>query len=152
MAASSRWLTLPSCRRCPVSRSCRWAWWKKRLSSTRWICRAPDEARRLARILGVDAVVIGSVTDYSPYYPPRCGLRVEWYAANPGYHEIPPGYGLPWGTPEEEFIPAPLVFEAEMALAKAQLATQTPPVRHADRAAADCCASDPPVFPVATAS
>ncbi len=86
----------------------------------------PDEARRLARVLGADAVIIGSVTDYSPYYPPRCGLRVEWYSANPGFHEIPPGYGLPWGTPEEEFIPAPLVFEAEMALARAQLATQTP--------------------------
>lgn len=85
-----------------------------------------EEARRLARALGVDAVVIGSVTDYSAYYPPRCGMRVEWYAANPGFHEIPPGYGLPWGTPEEEFIPAPLVFEAEMALARAQLATQTP--------------------------
>ncbi|MCI0335361.1 MAG: CsgG/HfaB family protein [Planctomycetes bacterium] len=84
------------------------------------------EARRLANILGVDAVVIGSVTDFTPYYPPRCGLRVEWYAANPGFHEIPPGYGLPWGTPEEEFIPQPLVFEAEMALAKAQMATQTP--------------------------
>ena len=86
----------------------------------------PGEARRLAKILGVDAVVVGSVTDYTPYYPPRCGLRVEWYAANPGFHEIPPGYGLPWGTPEEEYIPAPLVFESEFALAKAQLATQTP--------------------------
>jgi hypothetical protein len=84
------------------------------------------EARRLGRILGVDAVVIGSVTDYSSYYPPRCGMRVEWYATNPGFHEIPPGYGLPWGTPEEEFIPAPLVFEAEMALARAQMATQSP--------------------------
>lgn len=84
------------------------------------------EARRLANILGVDAVVIGSVTDYTPYYPPRCGLHVEWYAANTGFHEIPPGYGLPWGTPEEEYIPAPLVFESEFALAKAQLATQTP--------------------------
>lgn len=86
----------------------------------------PGEARRLAGILGVDVVVVGSVTDYNPYYPPRCGLRVEWYAANPGFHEIPPGYGLPWGTPEEEYIPAPLVFESEFALAKAQLATQTP--------------------------
>jgi hypothetical protein len=86
----------------------------------------PSEARRLATILGVDAVAIGAITDYSPYYPPRCGLRVEWYAANPGFHEIPPGYGLPWGTPEEEFIPQPLVFESEFALAKAQLATQTP--------------------------
>src|SRR3954468_15646000 len=86
----------------------------------------PGEARRLANVLGVDAVVVGSVTDYTPYYPPRCGLRVEWYAANSGFHEIPPGYGLPWGTPEEEYIPAPLVFESEFALAKAQLATQTP--------------------------
>jgi len=86
----------------------------------------PAEARRLAKVLGVDAVVIGAVTDYTPYYPPRCGLRVEWYSANPGFHEIPPGYGLPWGTPDEEYIPAPLVFEAEMALARAQLATQSP--------------------------
>jgi hypothetical protein len=83
-------------------------------------------ARRLGQVLGVDAVVIGAVTDYQPYYPPRCGLRIEWYTANPGFHEIPPGYGLPWGTPDEEFIPAPLVFEAEMALARAQLATQSP--------------------------
>jgi hypothetical protein len=84
------------------------------------------EARRLAHILGVDVVVVGSITDYTPYYPPRLGMRVEWYAANAGFHEIPPGYGLPWGTPEEEFIPQPLVFEAEFAQAKAQFAAQTP--------------------------
>jgi len=87
----------------------------------------PAEARRLAQVLGVDAVVVGAVTDFYPWYPPRCALQVEWYAANPCFHPIPPGYGLPWGTPEEEGIPAPLVFEAEMALAKAQLETQTPP-------------------------
>lgn len=87
---------------------------------------SPQEARRLAQLLGVDVLVIGAVTDYTPYYPPRCGLQVEWYAANPCFHPIPPGYGLPWGTPEEEHIPGPLVFEAEMALAKAQLKTQTP--------------------------
>ena len=87
----------------------------------------PADARLLAQILNVDAVVVGAVTDYSPYYPPRIGLQVEWYAANPNFHPIPPGYGLPWGTPEERDIPAPLVFEAEMALAKAQLKTQTPP-------------------------
>jgi len=86
----------------------------------------PEDARRLAQDLGVDAVVIGAVTDYSPYYPPRCAMQVEWYAANPGFHAIPPGYGLPWGTREEQGIPGPLIFEAEMALAKAQLATQTP--------------------------
>ncbi len=86
----------------------------------------PGEARRLANILGVDAVVVGAVTDYSPYYPPRCGLRVEWYTTNPGFHEIPAGYGLPWNTPEEEFIPDSLVYESQMALARAQLATQSP--------------------------
>jgi hypothetical protein len=85
------------------------------------------DARRLAQILKVDALVIGTVTDYSPYYPPRLAMTVKWYAANPNFHPIPAGYGLPWGTPEERDIPAPLVFEAEMALAKAQLETQTPP-------------------------
>jgi len=87
---------------------------------------SPADARRLAQVLGVDAVVVGAVTDFSPYYPPRCGLQVEWYAANPCLHPIPAGYGLPWGTHEEEQIPASLVFEAEMALAKAQMHTQTP--------------------------
>lgn len=88
--------------------------------------KGPEEARRLAQILQVDAVVIGAVTDYSPYYPPRFGLQVEWYAANPCFHPIPPGYGLPWGTAEEQQIPAPLALEAQFALAKEQLKTQTP--------------------------
>jgi hypothetical protein len=86
----------------------------------------PEDARRLAQSLGVDAVVIGAITDYTPYYPPRCALQVEWYSANPGFHQVPPGYGLPWGTPEEQQIPGPLIFEAEMALAKEQMKTQTP--------------------------
>jgi hypothetical protein len=90
--------------------------------------RGPSDARRLAQLLDVDAVIVGAITDYSPYYPPRCAIQVEWYAANPCFHPVPPGYGLPWGTPEEDQIPAPLVFEAELALAKAQMATQTPPV------------------------
>ena len=86
----------------------------------------PAGIRKLADLLEVDVVVVGAVTDFSVYYPPRCGLHVEWYARNPGFHSIPAGYGLPWGTPDEEFIPAPLVFQAELALAKAQLATQSP--------------------------
>lgn len=87
---------------------------------------SPADARRLAQLLEVDALVVGSVTDYTPYYPPRCAMQVEWYAANPCFHPIPPGYGLPWGTPEEEQIPPQLVFEAERALAREQLKTQTP--------------------------
>lgn len=90
--------------------------------------QAADQARWLARKLGVDAIVIGTVTDFSPYYPPRCGMRVEWYAANEGFHEIPAGYGLPWGTAQEEYIPQRYVFDAEMALARAQMETQSPTV------------------------
>jgi hypothetical protein len=86
----------------------------------------PNEARRLAQVLGVDAVVIGSVTDFTEYYPPRLGLRIEWYAANEGYHEIPAGYGLPWNTPEEEFIPDSLVYESQMALAREQMKVLAP--------------------------
>lgn len=86
----------------------------------------PGRRRLLADSLGVDALVIGTVNEYTPYYPPRLGLKVNWYAANPGFHPIPPGYGLPWGTPAEEDIPDSLVFEAEFALAREQLKTQTP--------------------------
>lgn len=84
-------------------------------------------ARKLAQLLEVDAVVLGFITDYTPYYPPRVGITVEWYAANPGFHPIPAGYGLPWGTAGEEEIPDSLIYEAERALAIEQLKTQTPP-------------------------
>jgi len=96
------------------------------LRQNRISLNGPADARRLAQILQVDAVIIGAVTDYTPYYPPRMGMQVEWYAANPGFHPVPPGYGLPWGTPEEQQIPQPLIFEAEFALARQQMKTQTP--------------------------
>jgi hypothetical protein len=85
-----------------------------------------DDIQELGRQLHVDAVVVGAVTDFDPYYPPRLGLAVDWYATNPGFHPIPPGYGLPWGRAEEEYIPEAIVRDAEFALAKAQLQTQTP--------------------------
>lgn len=40
----------------------------------------PDDALRLAEMLGADAVVVGAVTDYDPYYPPRIGLQISWYS------------------------------------------------------------------------
>lgn len=40
----------------------------------------PADAVRLAEILNVDAVVVGAVTDYDPYYPPRIGLQVSWFS------------------------------------------------------------------------
>ncbi len=85
-----------------------------------------EQLRQLGQALGADAVVVGSVTDYSPYYPKRMTLAVNWYATNPGFHPIPPGYGLPWGTAKEEYIPESHVWEAEFALAREQLETQTP--------------------------
>jgi hypothetical protein len=90
---------------------------------------SPDDARRLAQLLEVDAVVVGAVTDFTPYYPPRCAMQVEWYSANPNFHPVPPGYGLPWGTPDEEQIPPSLVFQARMALAREQMKTQEPAYR-----------------------
>ncbi len=86
-----------------------------------------EDARRLAQILEVDAVAVGVVTEYRPYYPPRLTMQVQWFTANPNFHPIPAGYGLPWGTAGEKDIPGPLVFQAELALAKEQLKTQTPP-------------------------
>lgn len=99
---------------------------EKALEAHQLSLSGPAEARQLAQVLGVDAIVVGAVTDFSPYYPPRFALQVEWYAANPCFHPIPAGYGLPWGTPAEDEIPGPLIFESEMALARAQMKTQTP--------------------------
>lgn len=90
-----------------------------------------DEFPILARRLGLDAILVGSVTHFDPYAPPECGIKVNWYAANPGFHPAPPGYGLPWGTPEEKEIPPSLVLAAEHALAREQLKTQTPLYREA---------------------
>lgn len=42
--------------------------------------RSPADARMLANTLGVDAVVIGSVTAYDPYNPPKLGLVLAVFA------------------------------------------------------------------------
>ena len=82
--------------------------------------------QHLARLMKVDAIVVGSINDFSPYYPPRLALSVSWYTANPCFHPMPNGYGLPWGRAEEEFIPNAVVEAAEFDFATAQLATQAP--------------------------
>ncbi len=90
---------------------------------------SPEDVQRLAQLLNVDAVVIGAVTDFSEYYPPRCALRVEWYAANPSLHPAPPGFGMPWGTPDEENISESVRFDAEMAMSRTFLEAHTPAPR-----------------------
>lgn len=88
--------------------------------------RTGAEFQRLAQMMDVEAIVVGSVTDFDSYYPPRMGLTVHWYAANEGFHAIPPGYGLPWGTEAQDKIPARITREAEFELARSQLKTQAP--------------------------
>ncbi|GAA4458529.1 hypothetical protein GCM10023156_36810 [Novipirellula rosea] len=82
--------------------------------------------QRLAKMMDVEAIVVGSVTDFDAYYPPRMAMTVHWYAANEGFHPIPAGYGLPWGTDKEKEIPRRIVREAEFELARSQLETQSP--------------------------
>lgn len=91
-----------------------------------------EDFQKFARFLGVDAVLQGAVTDFDFYYPPRMTLKVNWYAANPGYHPIPAGYGLPWGTKYEKKIPEWIRLEAERELATEQLKTQTPDLQELD--------------------
>lgn len=87
---------------------------------------SPVDFQQFAKHLGVDAVLQGAVTDFDPYYPPRMTMKVNWYAANPGFHPIPVGYGLPWGTKAEKKIPEWIRLESERALAAEQLKTQSP--------------------------
>lgn len=42
--------------------------------------RTPADARLLAETLGADAIVIGSITAYDPYDPPKLGLALALYA------------------------------------------------------------------------
>ncbi len=85
-----------------------------------------ENVRKLGRILGVEAVVIGDIHDYDGFYPPKMRLETKWYAVNRYLHYVPAGYALPWGSKEEEQIPPKLVFLAEHELAREQLKTQTP--------------------------
>ena len=85
-----------------------------------------DDIRYLAQLLKVDAVVIGRIHEFSMSYPPRTKFETEWYSVNPYLQPIVKGYGLPWGTEYEHYIPDKIVLQAEMEFARAQIQTQTP--------------------------
>jgi TolB-like protein len=42
--------------------------------------RSPAEAVQLAEVLGVDGVIVGSITRYDPYPPPLVGMAIQLYA------------------------------------------------------------------------
>lgn len=65
-----------------------------------------DDALKLVEILHVDAIVVGAITDYSPYYPPRIGLQVSWYS--PQEWTFAPGVpvyedGRKWAIPKRNW-------------------------------------------------
>jgi hypothetical protein len=41
---------------------------------------SPEEAQKLATLLGADAIIVGSITEYEPYNPPRLGLALALYS------------------------------------------------------------------------
>lgn len=41
--------------------------------------RSPVDVMHLARTLGVDGIVVGTITAYDPYDPPKVGLQLELY-------------------------------------------------------------------------
>lgn len=49
----------------------------------------PQEVLEVARLLEADAVVVGAVTSYDPYFKPRVGLALEVYQRRPRGREAP---------------------------------------------------------------
>ncbi len=52
--------------------------------------RSPQDAEAIRRTLGVDALVVGTVSDYDPYSPPKLGMSVELYVdeSQPWFAEV----------------------------------------------------------------
>lgn len=48
----------------------------------------PDDAQKVAAALGVDGLIVGSVTAYDPYNPPKLGLALALYS-RPGLLDKP---------------------------------------------------------------
>lgn len=45
--------------------------------------RSPADARLIANLLGVDGLIVGSVTSYDPYNPPKLGLKLALFSREP---------------------------------------------------------------------
>jgi hypothetical protein len=43
--------------------------------------RTPSDARRLAQAVGADAIIVGTITAYDPYDPPKLGLNLGLFGA-----------------------------------------------------------------------
>ena len=47
---------------------------------------SPEDAKRLATAMGVDGIILGSITAWDPYDPPKLGLALALYVV-PGHLE-----------------------------------------------------------------
>ncbi len=54
----------------------------------------PADARQLAQTLGVDGVIVGSITSWDPYDPPRIGLTLGLFGRGPVAEGEPPAGGV----------------------------------------------------------
>lgn len=79
------------------------------------------DALRLAEILDVDAVVVGAITEYSPYYPPQIGLQIDWFSPREWLF-FP---GIPLGDPSVN-APPPGVFPPQAGAPTAIMRGQSP--------------------------
>lgn len=49
---------------------------------------SPEQAQKLATLLGADGIIVGSITSYDPYNPPKLGLALALYS-RPGLLDSP---------------------------------------------------------------
>lgn len=78
--------------------------------------QSAEDVSKLRQVLGVDAMVIGSITAYDPYDPPKLGLTIELYfdPRRPSAHatDLRKLVRAPTGdqaVPDETFRPGPPV-------------------------------------------
>lgn len=76
---------------------------------------SPAQARALAGLLGVDGIVVGSITDYDPYNPPKVGLKLALFSreADAGAMAVDPlrlqtAYSDYSKTPRTQYLDRPV--------------------------------------------
>ncbi len=90
-----------------------------------------QEALAVAKKLGADAIIVGVVTDYDPYPPPRAGIAIQMFAENPSAEnpggdptsEVLSGRPLAVGPAEQRFLVIAFerVFDAHQAATRDEL-------------------------------
>lgn len=83
--------------------------------------RSPADARTLARALGVDAIIVGAITAYDPYDPPKIGLTIGLYPAGPAAATVNP---RALAASPRDATPPPAMLDQPIAVASEYLDAQ----------------------------